>query len=1061
MLNHPETIANRYQPLAQLGSGGMGVVYRAYDRLTRQTIALKQVTVTDERLLLSGTPAVTDVIDYRISLANEFKTLAALRHPHIISVLDYGFDVSPYFTMDLLEGAKTIIAAGLDAPLQYKTALLTQTLQALAYLHRHDIIHRDLKPDNVLVLNNSVKLLDFGLAVIHNQQNPLDTAANTHVAGTLAYLAPEVLLGAEVSRASDLYAVGVIAYELFSREYVFDKSDITAMIMAIVEKPPDLTKLGDNIALQHVIGKMLSKNPQDRYQGDANAVLVALNNALDQPPLRETIAVRESFLQAAKFVGRVQEVEILEDALKAAFRSQGSGWLIAGESGVGKSRLMDELRTRALVDGALVLRGQAVSGEGGLPHQLWREPLRHLVLSSPLDDLAVNILQTIIPDISQLLARPVDELIQLETDAAHQRLIYTILALFKQQERPILLLLEDLQWAEECLDILNHVLRIVPSLPLLIIASYRDDERQDLPQLLPAMRLMKLERFDRATVAALSQSMLGDSGKLPEVVDLLNRETEGNVFFLIEVVRTLAEDAGQLSDIGTITLPQSVFAGGIVQVVRRRLQRISAKDYTYLKIAAVAGRDLDLHLLQHMIAPIATQKNTSPADALQHWLITCANAAVLEVTDSVWRFAHDKIREIVLADLSDDETRRLHQQVAEGIEALYDDLSTFAQPLAHHWQLVGDTEKEIHYRTLLGHQLMENAYYAEAMRAFKRALALQPLDTAADALPNRRRIELQMAMVKCQIIIGEYTEAADLLLDVVMPVANDLDDYRLIARVLHQLGDIADYSGDFQASETYLETAVQLYNEVGAHEEEVMADVLRSLATVLYEQGKLDEALAQHQESYRLYEALNNPVKLAHVRNNIANIIVARGDYEAAEEQFKLSMDVLIAHGDRKAVAHIANNLGVLAVNRNHHERAREYYQQGLEGAYALGHLQGVLVGLYNLGEVSEYLQDYAQAEAYYRQGLQESLTVDIVPFIVAFMVGIARLTVHNGQLERGAELLGLLLVHPSMINEVKDELTATLDHLKASMGEAAYTAALQRGEKLDLITEARAAIET
>src|SRR5258706_15531538 len=157
-------------------------------------------------------PSTKDRMDTRLALAEEFQLLASLRHPNIISVLDYGFDDgNPYFTMELLDHAQTILECGRGQPLAAQVGLLVQVLQALAYLHRRGVIHHDLKPGNVLVTGEQVKLLDFGLSVMRKQRS--DDGGTT--SGTLAYLAPEVLSGLPSDETSDLYAVGVIAYELF------------------------------------------------------------------------------------------------------------------------------------------------------------------------------------------------------------------------------------------------------------------------------------------------------------------------------------------------------------------------------------------------------------------------------------------------------------------------------------------------------------------------------------------------------------------------------------------------------------------------------------------------------------------------------------------------------------------------------------------------------------------------------------------------------------------------------------------------------------------------------
>ncbi|MFN8487371.1 MAG: serine/threonine-protein kinase [Caldilineaceae bacterium] len=191
-------ISQRYRLLNLLGSGGMGVVYRAYDRLTGQTVALKQVQVAPQALAFASRPVTSDTTSLLLALAQEFKLLASLRHPHIISVLDYGFaaDRQPYFTMELLEQPQTLLTAASGQPLSVQVELLIQSLQALAYLHRRGILHRDLKPENVLVSQGRVRVLDFGLSMVREQGGSGD------ISGSLLYMAPEVLL--EVAPASRL-----------------------------------------------------------------------------------------------------------------------------------------------------------------------------------------------------------------------------------------------------------------------------------------------------------------------------------------------------------------------------------------------------------------------------------------------------------------------------------------------------------------------------------------------------------------------------------------------------------------------------------------------------------------------------------------------------------------------------------------------------------------------------------------------------------------------------------------------------------------------------------------
>lgn len=706
-----QIIGRRYLLQNQLGAGGMGAVYLATDRLTGETVALKRVTVSTNNLEFASLSSTKNLT---VALAQEFKVLASLRHPHIISVLDYGFDENrqPFFTMELLENAQSIIDFGQDLVADKQVDLLVHMLQALVYLHRRGIVHRDLKPGNVAVTNGKVKVLDFGLSAVREQ-----ASESNEVQGTLAYMAPEVLMGSGNTELSDLYAVGVMAYELFLGVHPSKGKTATELINNILTVPPNLENLNIDPDLAVVLGRLLAKNPSDRY-ASASEVIHALCAAVDREVPPETAAIRESFLQAAKLVGRNQELNHLSQVLREAVKGTGSTWIVGGESGVGKSRLMDELRTLALVQGALVIRGQAISESGGT-YQIWRDTFRWLALAQPTD-FEASVLKAVVPDISSLLGRDVDDPPELDPQATQDRLLTVVQNILlrtitQEQGFLIVLLLEDIHWADgESLKILRRFITLTHATSLLILGTYRDDERPDLPATLPGIHILKLERLTQASIAELSASMLGATGHQKQVIDLLQRETEGNVFFLVEVVRTLAEEAGNLDDVGLMTLPDSVFAGGMQRIVQRRLEHVPAYNRALLQIAAVIGRQLDLAVL----------KQVNLVKSLDNWLNDCADVAVLDVQDGRWRFAHDKLREGLLADLPPAEKRVLHQQVAEAIEAVYPNAPDQHVALAYHWEMAGNLEKTRHYCALTGEQALANGANKNAVEFLERAIAL-------------------------------------------------------------------------------------------------------------------------------------------------------------------------------------------------------------------------------------------------------------------------------------------------------------------------------------------------
>jgi serine/threonine protein kinase/tetratricopeptide (TPR) repeat protein len=660
---------------------------------------------------MDGDAAANATSALRLLLTQEFQTLASVRHPNIIVVLDYGFDEDghPYFTMELLEHASTILRAAQGASVEQRVGLLEQVLRALLYLHRRGLVHRDLKPANVLVVSGQVKVLDFGLAVVLERARGIGHP----LAGTPAYMAPELYVGFPASKSSDLYAVGVIAYELFAGRSPFRADNFGALRTAVLETTPDVSSVDPRLA--PVIARLLAKDASDRY-ADAAEVMAALADATGQPLRVETPHTRESFLQAAELVGREPELTRLSAMLEGLLHGKGAAWLVGGESGVGKSRLIEELRARALVEGVTVLRGQEVS-EGGGPYQVWRDVLRWLLLLTDPADHEAGVLKALVPDLRALLDRDVPDAAEVEPDAAQMRLASTVELLLGRVGRPVLILLEDLHWARsDSLKLLSRLAATTASQPFAVVGSYRDDERPQLPQELPAMASFKLERLDPEGIAALSRSMIGPSGARPEIIARLARETEGNPFFLVEVVRALADEAGQLDRIGHEAASGTVSSAGLSQVIQRRLEQAPPLARPLLEAAAVVGRKIDPALLRAL----------DPDTDLDEWLAGCTDAAVLDAQDGQIRFAHDKLREGLLAAIDAPARRALHRRVAEAIEAVYPDAPAQIAALAHHWAAAGDDARAAGYCALAGEDALRSSAYREAVGFFEQALRMAP-----------------------------------------------------------------------------------------------------------------------------------------------------------------------------------------------------------------------------------------------------------------------------------------------------------------------------------------------
>ena len=346
---------------------------------------------------------------------------------------------------------------------------------------------------------------------------------------------PKFWQGDSASEKSDLYAVGMIAYEMFMGKHPFLHEDLNIVITNILQEIPDCAGMDEE--LEVVITRLLAKDPDMRYADALRCVQTFAR--LDNRQQVDSIAIRESYLQAANFVGRNAERDKLTQYLAHLTDEKGHTVLLGGESGVGKTRLLDEFRSAALVQGVLVLRGYSIN-EGGSPYQVWREIIRNLILYQDISDFEASILKSLIPDIGSLIERDVEDAVELDAKTMQSRFIRVVTSMLVRQTAPTLLILEDVHWADpESLTLLEQVTQLVDNAPILILGSYRNDEKPDLPDSIPHAEVMILERLAPDAIKELSTSIMGEQvGQQDDIVDMLSRETDGNAFFIVEVMRT-------------------------------------------------------------------------------------------------------------------------------------------------------------------------------------------------------------------------------------------------------------------------------------------------------------------------------------------------------------------------------------------------------------------------------------------------------------------------------------------------------------------------------------------
>ena len=719
-----ETIDGRYRCLRVLGQGGMGAVYEAEHTGTGRRVAVKVIHAD----MVKKTEMV-------LRFHREARVAGSIETPHIVQVLDTGTDPATgtvYMVMEFLRGEdmQQLIRRLGKVPALVALRLIAQACVGLSKAHAASVIHRDIKPANVLVTNGQVKVLDFGLSVQSGQ-----TALS---GGTLAYLAPELLKDAPASVSSDLYAVGIIAYQILAGRYPFPATALHHLLEMIQSGQPDLSLIDAPEMTRRFVAILLAKQPEARYRSTTEAI-DALVMAFGLPRVEQT-DMRESYLHAARFIGREPERALVLSALEQAHGGHGALWLIEGESGVGKSRFIGEVATAALLAGVAVLRGGA-SNAGPLLG-IWREPLRRLAVFQGMTITQAAVLGEIVPDLAHLLERTITP-----AQISIPLVQFTIAALLKHSEEPLLIILEDLQWADDSsVQVLRYLSARLQTTRVLILATFRTGEKPRLLEPLDGIPTIRLPRLQPQEIIALSSSILGEETGVTPLAAFLTRESEGNILFIIEILRNLTYREGGLDAISFATLPASMLTGGISHLLAQRLKAVPIADRQALELAALIARTLDLRLLAHIL----------PDLPLERWLVDNAERSIIVAREGAYEFSHDKLRETLLASLDVARARDMHRQIALAIEAVYAVDAERAAALADHWEFAGAAEKALAYAFHAANRAREMC------AAFDQVLRL--LDRLPDTPQHRRQRGEALAARTAASLVSDAAQQTPMLL---------------------------------------------------------------------------------------------------------------------------------------------------------------------------------------------------------------------------------------------------------------------------------------------------------
>jgi predicted ATPase/serine/threonine protein kinase len=759
-----------YEVQALIGKGGMGVVYQARHQGTGEEVAIKTVRAATQGLLQR--------------IRREVLAMSRARHPGLVRFIATGLgEAVPWYGMELLKGrtlhdfmlcttvdtrslaespsslssAATIAKKGpkienresrIDDPqssvfhprssildphakqpralpdLSSFLTLMARVCSALAYLHGEGVVHRDLKPKNIIIRPDGTPVIvDFGVASRFGAVGRETLEVSGKVEGTPAYMAPEQIRGEYVDARADLYSVGCILYEGVTGRVPFSASRFNDVLEAHVHSVPVApSELVENVSpvLESLIVRLLAKNPRDRlgHARDVVSVLVELGadagNWLVENPARD-------YLYRPRFVGRDQAMVDLRKYIRQAHVGENRCMFLRGESGVGKTRVIQELARTLENAGVRVFTGECLpvnvatpnggpEVRAGLLHPF--RPLLQAIADRCLESgqrefdrligPRAGILAAIEPNLGRDGIKRTGQTQEAGPGRSHQLLDALGQTLVEFARRvPCVLFLDDLQWADELtlkfLDLLQA--GAWESAGLAVVASYRSEEEHAALRLyrhlFTSAPLVKLDRFDEVVVGELVRDMLGVDDMDHRFVQFLAQRSEGNPFFVAEYLRTTVAEGllrrdqsgrwrlAPLADLARIekgdTLDQP---GSLRQLVGRKLEGLPGNARTVVELAAVLGRDLDGNLLQAVSL-------LDEADFFDAVTALVTRQVLVESQAYHFRFDHDKLREIAYEQVPVERRRELHRQVATATERRYsqaDDYPHYYPALAHHWR---------------------------------------------------------------------------------------------------------------------------------------------------------------------------------------------------------------------------------------------------------------------------------------------------------------------------------------------------------------------------------------
>ncbi len=752
----------------------MGVVHEALDSERGEHVALKVLTSVNARSILR--------------FKQEFRALQEVHHPNLVTLGELISEGETwFFTMELVRGEDFVswcsalpsirpgIDDTLDAPLSSRDrpgrplylgfdekrlrAGLVQLATGLCALHEAQKIHRDIKPSNVLVdAKGRVVILDFGLIADLEQFSEGDATTDLEIVGTPSYMSPEQAASKPVTAAADWYAVGVLLYEVLTGDVPFSGAPLEVLQRKQTEEPPPPREIRPGVPedLDELCMQLLQFDPAARPSG--RQILRKLGVL---PERRSNVSLTHTLTHGSIFVGREAELAQLYSAYETSRLGRCVTVLVRGESGIGKSRLVrffaDSL---ALGDrNAVILAGRCYEREtvpykaldgviDALGRFLSRVPAAEADCYLPTRPGA---LVQAFPVLRRVpgMAQTRDQVKKVDPHEMRRGAFAAIREMLTRlsERRPVIILIDDLQWADaDSLAVFAEVLRPPAPPPLLLLGTTRvaDGEISSVEaddsstRTVPSASLrgdvqITLTRLTRDETRDLAQRLLDVAAPGLDVdAEQIAREADGYPVFVDEVVRH-AVFAAASPDFGG----QAKVVPSLDEALLARIAALDAAPRKLVEILAVAGTPIPLEVASRAMRLDGTDFARVASLLRVAHLVRSTGA---RAGDRIELY-HGRIRVAVLAHLEDQAIRAHHEALAVSLETLQD---PDPEALAAHWLGAGDGKSASKYMLLAADQASDKLAFDQAAELYTRALDLRVRATVRGTRDEERTLQVKL-----------------------------------------------------------------------------------------------------------------------------------------------------------------------------------------------------------------------------------------------------------------------------------------------------------------------------